>query len=102
MTTTQNTIECPCGLRVENNATVVWVRSPRTGRELIFTERVQSGLPAGVKARIVQTAATGKHVAEFTPEELHKLVALEKEAREALTPRKLIGGGRWFGGRGHW
>ena len=77
METTQATVRftCPVGLKREFGRSIISIQSPRTGRVLRFNDGWRRDL-GRIWSRVVVAAANGRHAAEFTGDELRRMLDL--------------------------
>jgi hypothetical protein len=90
-------VSCVCGFRAVGQCeselttqTALFVRSPRTGRELLIRDRYFPELrqqAPRVIGKIAQARAVGQPKAEFTTAELHAVLAVVTLVAEKTAPK---------------
>jgi hypothetical protein len=83
-----DTIYCRAGVRIGPfECRTLWVRSPRTGREIRVGDGWLTDIPNGQRlwTRVVQAMSQNRPAA-FTPDELKALVALEAKIAAKSRP----------------
>lgn len=81
------TFTCRCGVRLKTDWLECWIESPRTGKTLTLTSGWWRNLPPRLAPRIVAAASEGKHVLEFTLDDLKAFAAVHAKMVESTTPK---------------
>ena len=72
---------CPVTLKREFGRSIISIQSPRTGKVIRFNDGWRPGL-GRIWSRVIVAVANGRHAADFTAEELRRVVDL-------VTPRAI-------------